>query len=73
MKFSKPLWHRLCAPMQGLWWCGYSRQHWVADVVAGGVVAVLVLPQSLAYALLAGLPAQAGLYVSIRGLLTLIA
>lgn len=65
MKFSKPLWHRLCAPMQGLWWCGYSRQHWVADVVAGGVVAVLVLPQSLAYALLAGLPAQAGLYVSI--------
>jgi len=36
-----------------------------ADVLAGIVLAVLVLPQSLAYAMLAGLPPQAGLYASI--------
>jgi sulfate permease, SulP family len=65
MKFSNPLWQRLCAPIRGLWWCAYPRQHLWADVLAGVVVAVLVLPQSMAYALLAGLPAQAGLYVSI--------
>lgn len=33
--------------------------------MAGFIVAVLVIPQSLAYALLAGLPPQAGLYASI--------
>lgn len=33
--------------------------------MAGIIVAVLVIPQSLAYALLAGLPPQAGLYASI--------
>jgi len=36
-----------------------------ADVVAGAMVAVLVIPQSLAYALLAGLPAPAGLVASV--------
>jgi SulP family sulfate permease len=34
-------------------------------LLAGLIVAVLVIPQSLAYALLAGLPPQAGLYASI--------
>jgi SulP family sulfate permease len=33
------------------------------------VVTLLLIPQSLAYALLAGLPAQAGLYASIVPLL----
>jgi SulP family sulfate permease len=47
-------------------WIGrYPREHLPADLIAGLVVAVLVIPQSLAYALLAGLPPQAGLYVSI--------
>lgn len=59
-------WCALCAWLtEGLWWRAYPRQHLGADVLAGVVVAVLVLPQSLAYALLAGLPPQAGLYVSI--------
>lgn len=49
----------------GLWWRKYPRQHLGTDLLAGAVVAVLVLPQSMAYALLAGLPPQAGLYVSI--------
>ena len=35
------------------------------DLVAGLIVAILVIPQSLAYALLAGLPPQAGLYAGI--------
>ena len=34
-------------------------------MLAGLVVTVLVLPQSLAYAMLAGLPPQVGLYASI--------
>jgi len=48
-----------------LWARHYPRQHLGADLLAGLVVTVLVLPQSLAYAMLAGLPPQAGLYVSI--------
>ena len=47
------------------WLRAYPRQHLSADVVAGLVVTILVLPQSLAYALLAGLPPQMGLYASI--------
>lgn len=52
-------------PARALWWRNYPKQHLHADLIAGLVVTVLVLPQSLAYALLAGLPAQVGLYVSI--------
>jgi SulP family sulfate permease len=47
------------------WLSAYPRQHLGADLLAGLIVTVLVIPQSLAYALLAGLPPQAGLYVSI--------
>ena len=47
------------------WLSAYPRQHLGADLVAGIMVAILVIPQSLAYALLSGLPPQAGLYVSI--------
>lgn len=47
-------------------WLGdYPRAKLSADLLAGVIVTVLVIPQSLAYALLAGLPPQAGLYVSI--------
>jgi hypothetical protein len=47
------------------WLRGYRRQTLLADLSAGLIVTVLVIPQSLAYALLAGLPPQVGLYVSI--------
>lgn len=47
------------------WAAPYPREHLDSDVVAGLVTALLVIPQSLAYALLAGLPPQAGLYASI--------
>lgn len=42
---------------------------WRADFIAGAVVAVLLIPQSLAYAMLAGLPPQVGLYASLLPLL----
>lgn len=47
------------------WMAFVSRSHLQADVLAGAMVAVLVIPQSLAYALLAGLPAPAGLVASV--------
>jgi SulP family sulfate permease len=55
------------APMQFVpgWIRNYRRELFAADLLAGLVVTVLVVPQSLAYAMLAGLPPQVGLYVSI--------
>ncbi|HSG22853.1 MAG TPA: SulP family inorganic anion transporter, partial [Azonexus sp.] len=47
------------------WISHYPREKLGADVAAGLIVTILVIPQSLAYALLAGLPPQLGLYVSI--------
>ncbi|MGD9018005.1 MAG: SulP family inorganic anion transporter, partial [Desulfobacterales bacterium] len=47
------------------WARRYGRQHLKADVFAGLTVAVVALPQSMAYALIAGLPVQYGLYASI--------
>ncbi|MEL4177327.1 SulP family inorganic anion transporter [Roseateles sp. PN1] len=45
------------------------RQTWAADLLAAFVVSVLLIPQSLAYAMLAGLPPQVGLYASLLPLL----
>ncbi|PKO38752.1 MAG: sodium-independent anion transporter [Betaproteobacteria bacterium HGW-Betaproteobacteria-6] len=47
------------------WLAHYPKEKLGSDVVAGLIVTILVIPQSLAYALLAGLPPQLGLYVSI--------
>jgi len=47
------------------WLLHYPKDKLGADVAAGLIVTILVIPQSLAYALLAGLPPQLGLYVSI--------
>ena len=47
------------------WVSHYRREHLSDDLIAGLILTVLVIPQSLAYALLAGLPPQAGLYASI--------
>lgn len=47
------------------WLAHYRREDLSSDVMAGVIVTILVIPQSLAYALLAGLPPQAGLYASI--------
>jgi SulP family sulfate permease len=47
------------------WSRRYNRQQAGSDLVAALIVTVMLIPQSLAYALLAGLPAQIGLYASI--------
>lgn len=44
------------------WVSGYSRADLGGDVSAALVVAVMLIPQGMAYALLAGLPPEAGLY-----------
>lgn len=51
------------------WWHRWSRADLPGDVTAGLVVAVMLVPQSLAYAMLAGLPPQAGLLASVLPLL----
>lgn len=47
------------------WAPEYGRAQATSDLVAAVIVTVMLIPQSLAYALLAGLPAQVGLYASI--------
>ena len=46
-------------------WTRYRQEALHDDLLAALVVSVLLIPQSLAYALLAGLPAQVGLYASL--------
>lgn len=47
-------------------WIRHYQKSWLSgDVVAGVIVTVMLIPQSLAYALLAGLPPEVGLYASI--------
>ncbi len=47
------------------WAPAYNRQAFGRDMLAAVIVTMLLIPQSLAYATLAGLPAQVGLYASI--------
>lgn len=47
------------------WSKTYDRDTLTSDVVAAVIVTIMLIPQSLAYALLAGLPAEMGLYASI--------
>ncbi|MGL4604161.1 MAG: SulP family inorganic anion transporter [Iodobacter sp.] len=47
------------------WLPKYQKTTFAGDLSASLIVAVLLIPQSLAYALLAGLPPQAGIYASI--------
>ena len=47
------------------WGRAYNRSAFSNDLVAALIVTIMLIPQSLAYALLAGLPPEAGLYASI--------
>lgn len=53
--------------MKGLpQWLRHYHQAWLAgDMTAGLIVTVIMIPQGLAYAMLAGLPPETGLYGSI--------
>ncbi|MEO7497910.1 MAG: SulP family inorganic anion transporter, partial [Massilia sp.] len=47
------------------WLRQYRRALLAGDISAGLVVAMMMIPQGMAYALVAGLPPVAGLYASI--------
>lgn len=47
------------------WGLNYKREDLTGDLTAGIIVASLLIPQGMAYAMLAGLPPQVGLYASI--------
>ncbi|RMH01582.1 MAG: SulP family inorganic anion transporter [Aquificota bacterium] len=46
------------------WFKNYTKRDFVADLIAGLTVAVVLVPQSMAYALIAGLPPVYGLYAA---------
>lgn len=51
------------------WGRTYDRGKLANDFLAAIIVTIMLIPQSLAYAMLAGLPAEAGLYASILPIL----
>lgn len=60
---NKPLINRLL-PFTD-WLFHYKKSNFVGDLTAGVIVAIMLVPQGMAYAMLAGLPPEVGLYASI--------
>ncbi len=56
-------WHRYIPVLE--WGREYDRDALADDALAAVIVTIMLVPQSLAYALLAGLPPEMGLYASI--------
>ena len=53
------------SPIPMLDWLRHYRKEWVRhDVTAGLTTAAVVIPKSMAYATIAGLPVQVGLYTA---------
>jgi SulP family sulfate permease len=50
------------------WAPRYRRTDATSDLVAAAIVTIMLIPQSLAYAMLAGLPPEVGLYASVAPL-----
>lgn len=48
-----------------VWLREYKREELRGDMMAGLTVAIMLIPQGMAYAMLAGLPPQVGLYASL--------
>ena len=68
---ERPLRHRALRrylPIVG-WLERYDRAQGKADLIAGIVVLFITVPQVIAYAFLAGLPPQMGLFAAIAALL----
>ncbi|MFN3279524.1 MAG: SulP family inorganic anion transporter [Paracoccus hibiscisoli] len=51
------------------WGRHYTRASLHSDLLAAVIVTIMLIPQSLAYAMLAGLPPEAGIYASIAPIL----
>lgn len=51
------------------WGRAYNRETLASDGMAALIVTIMLIPQSLAYAMLAGLPPEVGLYASVAPLL----
>lgn len=51
------------------WGRDYNRQTFAQDALAAVIITMMMIPQSLAYSLLAGLPPQLGLYASMLPLI----
>lgn len=47
------------------WLPNYPKKYWRGDIAAGITVAIMLIPQGMAYAMIAGLPPVYGLYASI--------
>lgn len=67
MKLSLPshIWYYLLRPVRFV--RGYQRVNLQADMMAGLTVAIIMLPQAIAFALIAELPPEMGLYAAIVG------
>ena len=50
------------------WLKHYRRALLPGDISAGLVVAMMMIPQGMAYAMVAGLPPVVGIYASIEGI-----
>lgn len=67
---NAPRWQRLLPTLPILdWGRGYDRATFAGDAVAALIVTIMLIPQSLAYALLAGLRPEVGLYASVAPML----
>lgn len=49
------------------WITSYNREDVISDFIAGVTLGLTIIPQSIAYAALAGLPSQYGLYAAYMG------
>ena len=65
---SPPSWARRYLPILE-WGRQYNGKTLTNDLIVAAIVTVMLIPQSLAYALLAGLPVQVGLFASMAPLL----
>ena len=58
-----PAWYKTFTPFR-LWWPQVNRNSLKDDAMAGLSGAMIVLPQGVAFATIAGLPPQYGLYAA---------
>lgn len=67
---SNPFWVKLAPYVPILRWGRHYQREWaIHDLMAALTVTLMLVPQALAYAILAGLPPQVGLYASLLPLL----